>query len=237
MLTLENITITVAGQTVVSNCSFTVNVGQLHVLTGQNGSGKSSLVHALCGHPEYVITQGTITCNEQNITHASPDERVKAGLFTVMQHAVAIPGLSILTFLYEVYRALGIQNMHAPEVQRAALAAFEIVGLDPALLYRDVHDGFSGGQKKRFELAQLLLFKPSVMLLDEIDSGLDAQGIDTVIHVIQMLRQANPQTTILLITHNQILIERLQPEQIYTLVSGNLLSSYIPSSSTAEAVL
>lgn len=237
MLTLENITITVAGQTVVSNCSFTVNTGQLQVLTGQNGSGKSSLVHALCGHPEYTITLGTITCNGQNITQATPDERVKAGLFTVMQHAVAIPGLSILTFLYEVYRALGMQNMSAPEVQRTALAAFETVGLDPALLYRDVHDGFSGGQKKRFELAQLLLFKPSVMLLDEIDSGLDAHGIDTVVHVITLLRQANQQTTILLITHNQTLIERLQPDHIYTLVAGNVLSSHIQSSSICEVAL
>jgi len=209
-------------KSIFSDVSLTINPGELHIIQGKNGSGKSSLAMTLMGHPAYTITQGTVTIDGDDITYLSPDKRAHKGLYLAMQYPPVLSGISVLTFLHEASRALSLNFGTLVEFSHLVKEALEVVGLDASFMQRAVHDGFSGGEKKRLELAQILVLKPRIIILDEIDSGLDSSGITCVQAILARIRTEQPQIRILCITHNLTLAQALEPDFVHTMQDGKL---------------
>lgn len=203
MIHLKNIIIKVEEKIVVDSFSLTLMQGAVHLLIGPNGSGKSSIVQLLLGNPLYKIAGGEIIFQGQDLLKLEPHERACKGLFIVQQEAVSIPGLTVGVYLKAVHDALGLPSEEMHIFLDRVKNTFAWVGLDPSFVERSVHDGFSGGQKKRFELAQVILFKPRCIIFDEIDAGLDEQGRLLLIEVIQKMRTENDQLCVLFISHNK----------------------------------
>lgn len=224
MLLINNLSVKVQEKKIINDFSYTMSSGAVHALMGPNGSGKSSLAFTLMGHPSYQISSGTILFDNVDITELSPDKRARLGLFLSLQHPVEIPGLTVFNFLKESYYALhsaiGIQ-----EFQQLLYASMDFLGMDHAFAYRNMHEGFSGGEKKRLELLQLLLFKPKLAILDEIDSGLDVDAQKMVSSAIARVREQCPTMSIMLITHYQRLLEHIKPDVVLIMHAGKLVCS------------
>jgi Fe-S cluster assembly ATP-binding protein len=206
---------------ILKGVNLTVNTGQVHAIMGPNGSGKSTLAYAIAGHPKYTITQGSVTLDGVELTTLSVDERAKAGLFLGMQYPVEVPGVSVANFLRTAKTALdGI----APKVRtwpKEVTAALNRLGLDPDFAARSVNEGFSGGEKKRHEIAQLELLDPKFAILDEIDSGLD---IDAVREVGEGINRFAAETGhgVMLITHYKRILRYVHPDVVHVFVDGRV---------------
>lgn len=225
MLDLKNVTVCIDDQVIVHKVSMTLEPGTVHIIMGPNGSGKSSLCLALMGHPRYKVVSGTITLGKEDITALSIHERARRGLFHVPQHQPAIPGLSVYSFLKECYGALTGKVLSTAEFQEKIEQALEVLGIDKVFIQRSLHDGFSGGEKKRLELLQLLLFRPAVMVLDEIDSGLDVDALGLIGRVYDVLKADNPALIVLMVTHYVRVLQAIQPTQVHILYKGSLVRS------------
>lgn len=209
--------------TILHNFNLSISAGAIHALMGPNGSGKSTLAHAVMGDPQAVITQGTIMFQGQDISALSPDIRARQGIFLSFQHAPAMPGIRVIDFLKEAYRSLkGITHDNGV-FDTMIREAFHLVGLDESFLLRTVNDGFSGGEKKRFEMAQCFLLDPLFLILDEPDSGLDIDALRKVTALVQRMRERNPQLSILIITHYRRVLEYIKPDYIHVLFKGALV--------------
>lgn len=220
MLSVNAVTITVGKKTILSDFSLSLAPGSVNLLIGPNGAGKSSLAYALIGHPSYVVTQGTFIFNGQNITASAPDVRARLGMFLAFQQPCAIPGVTVFELLTQAYRELvGISGAYESnaDLRLRVCAVLEKVGLPSLYADRAVNENFSGGEKKRLELAQLLFFKPKLAILDEIDAGLDAQGIDLIVDCMRTLQRENAATAFLVITHSSALIAALAPAPVHEL--------------------
>lgn len=215
MLSLTNISVSCGTTPVLTNISLTLSPGTISALTGPNGAGKSSLARVIMGHHEYTITGGEIYWEKENITQKKIHERAQLGIFVSFQHPVTIPGLSIRMLLHELAR------IHTPNNTINIDTILDTVGLPRHYADRSVNDGFSGGEKKRVELAQLLVINPRVIILDEIDSGMDQMGIETITVVLDSLMKRNPHCAILIISHYQKLLELCHPQRIYKLTAGS----------------
>jgi Fe-S cluster assembly ATP-binding protein len=225
MIVIKDLTVSIDTHTILNSISFACAPGSVHALMGPNGSGKSTLVHVLAGNPLYTVQQGCVEYNGISLLSLAPEERVRHGLFVVFQNLPAIPGLSVLTFLSEAYRATTGSPIDAVQLEHKAREYLEFLGMSSALLYRNLYDGFSGGEKKRFELLQILLFKPRVVVFDEIDSGLDVDALKMIALVIQRLKDENPETIIIYITHYQKLLDYSAPDQVHVLSHGKIVAS------------
>lgn len=219
---ISNLSVSLGDKPLFSNVSLIIKPGSLHIIMGSNGSGKSSLAATLMGHPSYTVTQGSITLLNEVITDVSPDKRALKGLYLAMQYPPTLPGITVLTFLQEAYRALKKPTIPVMEFTKLVENALNTVNLPTQFMYRSVHDGFSGGEKKRLELAQIIVLQPTTIILDEIDSGLDAAGIVCVQNVIAHIRTIQPHTSFLIITHNSALAQALNPDFIHTMQNGIL---------------
>lgn len=209
---------------ILKGVSFELQKGSLTALMGPNGSGKSSLASTLAGNPDYLVISGEAEYNSQNLLNLTPEERSQAGLFLVFQHPASIPGVSVAEFLKLALNSQ--ENAHNQEVSdlKTFLAllkiAFKTVGLPWEFASRALNEAFSGGEMKRLELAQILILKPSFIIFDEIDSGLDLDAIKIVGRVIKELHLEG--CTILVITHYQRLLTELEPEQVLILQDGQI---------------
>jgi Fe-S cluster assembly ATP-binding protein len=202
MLSIKNISIQIEEKLIVNNFSLEIPNSTLYVLIGPNGAGKSSIVQVLLGNPLYSVVNGSCQFQKNDLLALEPHERVSKGLFIVQQDAVAIPGLSVGVYLKAIYDALGDEPCPLDLFLEKVRAIFTYVGLDHTFIDRSVHEGFSGGQKKRFELAQLLLCKPKCIIFDEIDAGLDEAGRQLLIDVIKKMRTDDQNFSALFISHN-----------------------------------
>jgi Fe-S cluster assembly ATP-binding protein len=220
MLKIRNLTVSVADKIVLHDINLSVEAGCLHALMGPNGSGKSTLAYTLMGHPRYKINAGTIEFNGINLLELPVEKRARAGLFLASQYAPEIPGVQVFTFLKEAYRMLVGTEITVSDFKNLVLPLFDLVKLDHAFLYRNLYEQFSGGEKKRLEIVQLLLFKPRLAILDEIDSGLDVDGLKLIAHAIAQLQQENKQMSIILITHYQRILNYVMPDHVQVLQSG-----------------
>lgn len=225
MLKISNLTIAIADQEIISNLTIEFQPGSVHAIMGPNGSGKSTLAHALMGHPKYVIKQGLITFNDVDITSLPPHKRAQLGIFLAFQQPFELQGVKILTFLKEIYQARTNQIIDFPIFQKLCADIFKQVGLDANFMERNVNEGFSGGEKKRFELVQLLLFNPSVVILDEIDSGLDIDALMMVGQVLEKVRTANPRLIVLIITHYPKILHYVVPVKVHIMHAGSIIQS------------
>lgn len=210
---------------ILNSINLKIKFGTIHAIMGPNGSGKSTLAYTLMGHPHYTITSGSIILNNQDITALSPDKRAKHGLFLAFQQPPAIPGVRVITFLKEAYTAVTGKNISVPEFHAMLNKRMQQLAIDPSFAHRNLNDGFSGGERKKFELLQLLVLQPKVAILDEIDSGLDIDALKIVGNGIGIARKENPDLSIIIITHYQRILHYVHPDYIHILCDGRIVKS------------
>ena len=224
-LRINQLQVSVEDQPVVKGLDLSLGSGEIHALMGPNGSGKSTLAYALMGHPRYAITNGTVFFNNEEITSYTPDKRAKLGLFLSFQHPQEIPGVQVFTFLKEAKRALTGNEVAIDELYDELCAYMDLLHIDYSFAYRNLNDGFSGGEKKKFEMLQLLVLQPKIAILDEIDSGLDIDALKSVAEGIAYARNNNPHLSILIITHYQRILQYVHPDYVHVLIDGILVQS------------
>ncbi len=227
VLQIRNLRAKVAeeGTEILHGLDLDIPAGEVHAIMGPNGSGKSTLAKVIAGHPEYEVTDGSVTFNGEDVLEMEPDERAKAGLFLAFQYPVEIPGVSIANFLRTAKQA------HLPEGEELDLFDFQdelldrmkLLDMDPTFAERPVNDGFSGGEKKRNEILQMAMLKPALALMDETDSGLDIDALQVVAHGVNNLSEEDPQMGVLLITHYQRLLNYIKPDVVHVMVDGKIV--------------
>ena len=204
--------------------------GEIHAIMGPNGSGKSTLSHVLMGHPGYEVTEGEVMFEGVNLLDMAADERSRAGLFLSFQYPFAVPGVTVANFIRMAVNAHrkggpdGADNpVRIPEFRKQLMEAMEMLEIDKSMASRSLNDGFSGGEKKRFEILQMAMLKPKLAILDETDSGLDIDALRIVSGGINALM--GPDMGTLIITHYQRILDYVQPDRIHVLVDGRIVRS------------
>lgn len=228
----ENILLNVAGlsaavdeKVILHDVDLTVGAGETHVLMGPNGAGKSTLGHVVMGDPEYTVTGGKITFNGQDITDLSTDKRSHAGLFLSFQAPVEIPGVPVSSFLRAISAGRpGVGDMKGKQFRKHVKELAEELNMDPAYLDRELGVGFSGGEKKKAEILQLLMLKPALAILDETDSGLDVDAVRTVSAGIRKY-QEDCKGSLLIITHSTKILESLHVDATHVMVEGSIIKN------------
>lgn len=223
LLEIKNLHASVEGKEILKGISLTVERGQVHAVMGPNGSGKSTLSNTLMGHSKYQITAGEILFDGHNLAGMKTDARARAGIFLAFQYPTSIPGVSVVNFLRTAMKARFGDKFQPKEFRKEFKAAMAQLGIDETFATRYVNDGFSGGEKKRHEILQMALLKPSLAILDETDSGLDIDALQTVAEGINRLR--GPDLGILLITHYQRILNFVQPDVVHVFMNGQIIRS------------
>jgi len=223
-LVVENLHVEVEGKEVLKGVNLEVNRGEVNVLMGPNGSGKTTLSLALMGHPKYKITKGRILLEGEDITGLEPHERARKGIFLAFQNPIEISGVRLSTLLaLEANRVFG-SSIKPEETLSVIRDVAKRVGLSESLLNRNVFEGFSGGEKKRTEIAQMLLLKPKIAILDEPDSGVDVDGLKIIADNISKLLQEN-NTGFLIITHYRRILEYVKSTKVHVMYKGKIVVS------------
>ncbi len=212
-LCIANASISVGGKTVAAGVSLDIPCGAIHALMGPNGSGKSSIAYAIAGHPDYAVTAGLVTLGEVDMLLMKPEERAEAGLFLSFQEPPEVGGVSMRTFLTTIQREADTKGDTVTSV-------LPRLGLEQAFLARSLNDGFSGGEKKKGELLQLLARRPKVAILDEIDAGLDVDALRGVVAILKEV--AGSGTGLLVISHSPRLFRMLTPDTMTILIGGRV---------------
>ncbi|MCC6171766.1 MAG: Fe-S cluster assembly ATPase SufC [Gammaproteobacteria bacterium] len=227
MLSIRDLHAKVGGRDVLQGLTLEVGAGEVHAIMGPNGSGKSTLAYVLAGRPGYEITSGSVTYRGQDLLALAPEERARAGLFLGFQYPVEIPGVNNVYLLKAALNAVRKQQ-GKPEVDAFEFLALvrekmKLMQMDEAFLSRGVNEGFSGGEKKRNEILQMLVLEPTLALLDETDSGLDIDALKVVARGVNTLR--SPERAIVLVTHYQRLLEHIVPDRVHVLARGRIARS------------
>jgi len=223
VLKIEDLHVAVEGKEIVNGLSLRIPAGEVHAVMGPNGSGKSTLANTLAGHPKYQVTGGHVYLKGEDITSLTPNERAQRGLFLAMQYPTAIPGVTMFNFLRAALKAVQERDVPVREFRQRLMDALALLKMDESFARRYVNDGFSGGEKKRAEVLQMSILKPSMAVMDETDSGLDIDALRTVAEGINALR--NPEMGILLITHYQRILNYITPDQVHVLYKGRIVRS------------
>ncbi len=221
MLTLLHLSVLYKDTLILKDISLSLDRGSVHALMGPNGSGKSTLAATIMGYSGYEIVSGSMHFDGQDLQTLPLEQRARAGLFLACQQPPAIAGVQVFTFLKEAHRMLTQQELSVTDFKELAYKAFDAVHLDHSFLYRHLNEGFSGGEKKRLEIVQLLLFKPRFAILDEIDSGLDSDARKQIAAVVaNAAKKSN--MSLLVITHYHSMLELLQPDYVHIMAQGKI---------------
>lgn len=227
MLEITNLHATVGDTPILRGLDLVVPAGEVHAIMGPNGAGKSTLSYVLTGRQGYEVTQGSATLDGENLLALDPSERAARGLFLSFQYPLEIPGVPALTFVRTALnaqrKARGEPEVTAPEFLRLARAAAGQLKMDFDMLKRPLNVGFSGGEKKRMEILQMLLLQPRFLILDETDSGLDIDALRIVSDGVNALRV--PDRAMLVITHYQRLLDYIRPDRVHVLSAGRIVAS------------
>jgi Fe-S cluster assembly ATP-binding protein len=227
LLDIRDLHVKVGGQEVLRGISLTVRAGELHAIMGPNGSGKSTLAHVLAGRPGYDIVSGTASFEGRDLFALPPEQRARAGLFLGFQYPVEIPGVNnaylLKAALNAARRERGLAELDAFEFLSVVRAKIKLMQIDESFLSRGVNEGFSGGEKKRNEILQMLVLEPRLALLDETDSGLDIDALKLVANGINSLRAA--ERAIVLVTHYQRMLDYVIPDFVHVLARGRIARS------------
>ena len=225
-LEIKNLHVAAGDKQILKGVDLRVRSGEIHAMMGPNGSGKSTLANAIMGHPGLEVSEGEILFDGEDITEADPDERARAGLFMAFQYPVAIPGVTTAKYLRMVMNAhreaQGQQAISLKEFRQAVEAAMELTNVPKEFSQRYINDGFSGGEKKRMEILQLALQQPRLAVLDETDSGLDIDALNTVAHGVNTVA-AQSGMGALIITHYQRILHLVQPEFVHIMFDGRIV--------------
>jgi Fe-S cluster assembly ATP-binding protein len=225
-LEIKNLHVSAGDKQILKGVDLHVRAGEFHALMGPNGSGKSTLANAVMGHPNFEVTEGQILLDGEDITEADPDERARAGLFMAFQYPVAIPGVTVAKYLRMVMNArreaLGEPEISLKDFRKTVEAAMELTHVPREFSNRYLNDGFSGGEKKRMEILQLALLEPSLAVLDETDSGLDIDALNTVAHGVNTVADGTDMG-VLIITHYQRILHMVKPQFVHIMFDGRIV--------------
>ena len=240
-LEIRDLEVSIGSKKILKGVSLTVKVGEVHALMGPNGSGKTSLAYTLMGHPDYRVDAGSVTWRGENLLgkRMTPDKRAQAGIFLAFQYPSAIPGVTVASFLRNIYNAVHHPTVAAavasdgamPKYTGIPLAKFRklmeekmaLLQMDPGVAARYVNDGFSGGEKKRLEMLQMAILDPTMAILDETDSGLDIDALRAVAEGINAT--LSPEMGVLMITHYQRILNYVKPQFVHVLLDGRVVMS------------
>lgn len=227
LLDIRNLHASVDGTEILKGIDLTIESGEVHAVMGPNGSGKSTLSYVLAGRDGYAVTAGEVLYRGRDLLALKPEERAREGIFLGFQHPVEIPGVSGTTFLRSAVNAVrkhrGEPALDAMPFLKLARQKAAELGIEDDMLRRAVNTGFSGGEKKRFETLQMALLEPTLILLDEMDSGLDIDALRLVAEAVQRMRSAD--RGMLVITHYQRILEVLPPDRVHILSGGRIVRS------------
>jgi Fe-S cluster assembly ATP-binding protein len=227
MLEVKNLNVSIEDKLILDNLSLTVSAGEIAAIMGPNGSGKSTLAYVLAGKPAYEVQSGEILLDGEDLLELEPTERALKGLFLAFQYPTEIPGVTAMTFLKAALnaqrRAHGEGDLTTPDFMRRVREAANALKIDQEMLRRALNVGFSGGEKKRFEVLQMALLAPRVGVLDETDSGLDIDALRIVAEGVNALR--DPKRAFVIITHYQRLLDHIKPDVVHVMAKGRIVAT------------
>ncbi|GAA0637700.1 Fe-S cluster assembly ATPase SufC [Brevundimonas lenta] len=227
MLKINNLRVSVGDKPILKGLTLDVPAGEVHAVMGPNGAGKSTLGYALSGRPGYEASEGSVSWNGDDLLALDPAERAAKGVFLSFQYPLEIPGVPAMTFIRTALnaqkRARGEDEVSAPAFLKLVKAASQSLKMDFDMLKRPLNVGFSGGEKKRMEILQMALLEPSLLILDETDSGLDIDALRIVADGVNAMR--SPERSMLVITHYQRLLDYIKPDRVHVLVGGRIVAS------------
>jgi Fe-S cluster assembly ATP-binding protein len=227
MLSIKNLQVRAEGKDILKGINLQVGNGEVHAIMGPNGSGKSTLARALSGHPEYEVTAGEVTFDGKDLLDLDPDERARDGVFMAFQYPVEIAGVNNAYFLKAAVNAKrkhqGLPELDAMEFMQLIQEKSKLLEINQQMLSRAVNEGFSGGEKKRNEIFQMVLLEPKLAILDETDSGLDIDALKIVAAGVNAMRA--PERSIIVVTHYQRLLDYIVPDYVHVLSAGRIVKS------------
>jgi len=227
MLKIENLHAAINGKEILKGIDLTVNAGEVHAIMGPNGSGKSTLAQVLAGRESYTITEGRVLLEGRDLSELQPEDRAREGVFLAFQYPVEIPGVGNVYFLKAALNAMrkhrGQEELDAIDFLAYVREKLKLVEMDESFLNRSVNEGFSGGEKKRNEIFQMMVLDPRLAILDETDSGLDIDALKIVARGVNAMR--SPQRAIVVVTHYQRLLDYIVPDRVHVLADGRIVRS------------
>jgi Fe-S cluster assembly ATP-binding protein len=223
MLKIENLRVEIDGQEILKGLDLEVGIGEIHAIMGPNGSGKSTLANVLMGHPRYEITDGSVIFEGEDVLELEPDERAKMGLFLAFQYPSEVPGVSVANFLRTAVNSVREEELSPMEMYRLLQDKMAIMQMDPKFAERYLNEGFSGGEKKRNEILQMLMLEPRLAIMDETDSGLDIDALQVVARGVNEVR--GPDFSAVLITHYQRILRYIKPDRVHVMLDGRIVTS------------
>src|ERR1700735_651995 len=226
-LVISGLRAAVDSKEILKGIDLTVEPGKVHALMGPNGSGKSTLAFAMSGHPNYEVLGGSVNLDGTDLLGLSPDKRARAGLFLSFQYPAAIPGVSVANFIRTARMAIKPDDLPPAKFRAMIYEKLEVLDMDPAFLSRYVNDGFSGGEKKRLEMLQLAILAPKYAVLDETDSGLDVDALQSVGKSVNALRESDEGRDIgfLVITHYPRILKHVPADVVHILIDGRIVKT------------
>ena len=222
-LEIRDLTVEADGAEILRGVTLDLDKGKIIALMGPNGSGKSTLAYAIAGHPAYQITGGTVTWKGTDLSELTPDERARLGVFLAMQYPVEVPGVSLTNFLRTAVNAVQGEDVPVREFMGRLREEMQALDVNESFLQRSINEGFSGGEKKRFEILQAALLRPELAVLDETDSGLDVDALKTVAQGVNRL--TGPDLGVLIITHYTRILRYIQPDEVHVMFEGRIVAS------------
>jgi len=227
MLEINNLHAGIKGKSILNGINLKIKPGELHAIMGRNGSGKSTLANIITGRENYEVTNGHVKFNKKNILDSSPEDRALEGIFMSFQYPVVIPGVNNTYFLRAALNSKlkynGLKEVNAADFMHLIRKKLKLVEMDEKYLSRAVNDGFSGGEKKRNEILQMLTLEPQLSILDETDSGLDIDALKVVAEGVNNFR--DKEKSFLAITHYQRLLDYMKPDYVHVLIDGKIVKS------------
>jgi len=223
LLSIEDLYVEVEGKEVLNGVNLRIERGRIYALMGPNGTGKSTLAYTIMGHPKYKITKGRILFNDRDISSLSPTERARLGIFLAFQYPVGIPGVTVASFLKTILNIRKGENMPLVKFRNTLKEKMSLLEIEEGFERRYLNDGFSGGEKKKSEILQMAMLEPELVILDEIDSGLDIDALKIVSKGIE--KTFNSNMSIIIITHYQRVLNYIKPDSIFVMMDGRIITS------------
>jgi Fe-S cluster assembly ATP-binding protein len=223
MLKIENLRAEIEGQEILKGLDLEIGKGEIHAIMGPNGSGKSTLSNVLMGHPRYEVTGGSVTFEGEDVMELEPDERARMGMFLAFQYPSEVPGVSVANFLRTAVNSVREEELSPMEMYKLLQEKMRIMQMDPKFAERYLNEGFSGGEKKRNEILQMLMLDPKLAIMDETDSGLDIDALQVVAKGVNELR--GPEFSAVIITHYQRILRYIEPDYVHVMLDGRIVTS------------